>query len=159
VLIEDALVEFLRRTPAVVALVGDRIYPEQAAVFAAYPRVTYELSGTDPERTLGGDSDQPAERWLIHCWGHADAAEGYRKARALARAVLTADGDDAGGMQLRNYLGWLPPKQTGSSPAVWVQCCRGTEVRGGEPEQPPGGEPKPTHKITVELTICYLYQE
>lgn len=154
-LIEEAIREFLLRSPAVKDRVGFRIYPEAVPEGGGFPRIVLELSGATPGQALLGDTGQPIERWNAVC-----EALGYDEARLLADDVEEARGGVTGGLRLKEYRRWMPPRPSisaGEAPerAVWVQSCRVTDRRGGEPEQQPGGAPKPSHKVTLELTIAY----
>lgn len=155
--VEEALVAHLRATAAVVALVGNRIFRGKVPDAAAdlFPRIVYRRTSDagDPVLRTVETNDMTC-RITVDCHGRDDDS-GYASARDVADAVEDADGGDAAGPGLRNYVArFLPPPP--ASPALWIQSCQVSDRRADEIEPQAGGEAKPIFTATVELTIRYF---
>lgn len=82
---ETRVYTILTAAAAVVALVGDRLYPLVAKQAAALPFIVYRRVSTDRVCSLAGESHLEFVRVQVGCY-----AATYPGAKALAHAVLDA---------------------------------------------------------------------
>ena len=83
---EQLVIDQLENDPAVVALIGDRVYPVIAPASAALPFVTWRRQGVTREMTLAGPLGMPTVSLAVDMY-----AESYAAVRDMAdrvRAVL-----------------------------------------------------------------------
>lgn len=85
--IEGAMRELLLADPQVVALVGDRVYPQDAPQDAAPPMVVYQTADLDQSVCVSGVENEFSQSFRFDCYG--GAGEPYASAKAVADAVRT----------------------------------------------------------------------
>jgi len=82
---ESKIYSILAAAPAVVALVGQRIYPDLIPERVTLPYIGFERVGTDPIRTMHGTILADDCQMVVACWAATRTA-----AEALADAVAAA---------------------------------------------------------------------
>jgi hypothetical protein len=85
------LVNHLTTDAAVIAKVGDRVYPQILPQAPVFPAITYNQVSGVRERDLCGPTGRTRPRITINAW-----AERYADARALADAIREALSDLSG---------------------------------------------------------------
>lgn len=81
-----ALHSRLSSSPAVTALVADRITPGRRDQGAAFPAIVYHLISAPRSRTLAGDTSLIKARVQIDCWGRTED-EADQTAKAVKAAL------------------------------------------------------------------------
>lgn len=94
--IKNALFDHLAADAGVLALVSDRVYPQIPDPKAGFPRVTFQLLGTDQVRFLGGSSGIRDVTIQIDSW--AQSSPGSVALAAAVNAALEPFGEDPGDM-------------------------------------------------------------
>jgi hypothetical protein len=98
-MIEDGLISFLKASPEVSALVGDRVYGPQAPQSVTFPYLTLLRISGPRWRVLRGTDGVAHPRIQITCWGQT-----YTQVKTLAEEVRKADGGQ-GGLRLEALKG------------------------------------------------------
>lgn len=85
--LERGLYQYLLNTPAVVTLLGNRIYPEAAPTERAqdYPYITYSQSGESPVHSMQGFSALTHARLALDIWTYTQPDR-----EAVSRAIQSA---------------------------------------------------------------------
>lgn len=73
--------------PAIVAVVGTRVYPIKAPQSPTYPLITYQQISGVRETTLHGRAGLARPRFQIDAW-YAETGTGYKLSRALGALIL-----------------------------------------------------------------------
>lgn len=133
--IEEAINQRLRTDPAVVDLVGDRVYPADAAQGEQLPYVIYEEAEQQRMRTLTGYVNLRSFLLHIDCWGQNRA-----QAKAVRKAVAAS---------LDGFQGTM-----GGTSGIDV---RGVfhEGQDSDSEVPQHGEEQGPHRLGLDLTVWY----
>lgn len=129
--IEDGLKSLLSAQPAIVGMIGDRIYPNEAPESSVLPRIVYFLSGNERDHVMSGGDGAPKATLTLECQGSFDQAKDLAE---VVRNVL--DG-------YRGYAG-----------EVFVKGCF-FEDQTDQPANPVRGEEKAIKVRVVTLDIVY----
>jgi hypothetical protein len=143
--IQDALVAFLKADTALMATVGNRLYPVDAPQGQGFPRILYTRTHTEDDQTLSASTDQPVVRISVDCQGGQDAGA-YAVARDLAIAVKNSQGG-AGGLRLKEFRGRM-----GGVGGVWVDATR-LDDESDSPIPPRDGSDKSIQQVSLELVM------
>lgn len=81
-MIEEAIHAYLSQQDTVVAIAGDRIYPEMKPEDRDYPCITYSRERTQRDLILEGQSALVKTEMQVDAW-----AEDYKPAKLLQRAI------------------------------------------------------------------------
>lgn len=73
--IEDGINELLRAQPAIIGMVGDRIYPNEAKQGSAYPRIVYFVAGNARDHAMNGPTGAPTGTFTFECQGSYDQSK------------------------------------------------------------------------------------
>lgn len=85
VLLEEALLNFLKTRPAIAEATQGRVYAIEMPQRCAMPAVTFTDVATTPVSQLDGAGTRRGSRIQVDCWGN-----GYEQAKQLARSVREA---------------------------------------------------------------------
>lgn len=85
--LERGLVAYLGTKAALMALVGQRIYPQMGPQSPTFPYLTYHRIGTDRRHGLGKGDRGPLARLEMTAWG-GKGPPGYDTAKGLAAVLV-----------------------------------------------------------------------
>jgi hypothetical protein len=144
--IELSLVAHLKGYADLVALVGERIYPQQRTVGDKLPCLTYFLAASKPLRAMDATGGGLVKAEIeIRCW-----APTHRYARQMAEAI-TGDPRAPQTKRLQDFNhAWLGTEQQ----RHWVQDCTIEEEEEGHEEPHHGKTQGPCH-VTLKAGIWY----
>ena len=83
--LEKAIYSLITTAPAVNALIGVRLYPQQAVQSVSESYCTYKVLSIVSAPLFGGENDMKTARVQIDCYG--EGADSYSKSIEIAEAV------------------------------------------------------------------------
>jgi hypothetical protein len=101
-MIGSAIYQLLSTDTAIIAIVGDRVYPHTSSARSSLPQVVFKVNDGDQEVTLDGPSDLATQQVSVAC-----ISQNYDTTDTLGDLVKAALGNEAdnwGGTTILNVI-------------------------------------------------------
>ena len=98
--IEEAFYAYIRQQEPIVAMIGDRLYPNMAPQSATFPYATYARASVDTHYMNLGPTGTFTTAFLLECWSLEKSPKQAKQLATRFRAALDGYAGDWDGLEI-----------------------------------------------------------